>query len=185
MFQSDQEAVVCLLQPVKVPARHTRFVRAYAANAPCGKDSLFELRDSLMAEKGLINDDTATCPDKDGNVVLTIQNHSLMPVHLEEGLVLGELHQLDIVPEDRAKKLSVELVWDEVQAVRPIPHCTPVDNPPTPRPTHVAKEHGDQVLDALDVDHETLSSKEEAALQALVSEYADVFALDPSEFRGH
>ena len=33
------------------------------------------------------------------------------------------------------------------------------------------KQRGDQVLDALDMDHETLSSKEEAALQALVREY--------------
>lgn len=65
-----------------------------------------------MAEKGLIIDDTATCPDQDGNIVLGIQNHSLMPVHLEEGLVLGELHQLDIVPEDRAKKLSVEMRFE-------------------------------------------------------------------------
>ena len=124
-------------------------------------------------------DDTATCPDKDGNVVLAIQNHSLMAVHLEEGLVLGELHQLDIVPEDRAKKLSVELVLDEVRAVRPVPHCTPDDRPPTSTP--MSKERGGQVLDALDVDYETLSSKEEAALQALVREYADVFALDSSE----
>ena len=38
-----------------------------------------------------------------------------------------------------------------------------------------------QVLDALDVDHKTLSSKEEAALQVLVREYADVFALDSSD----
>lgn len=45
----------------------------------------------------------------------------------------------------------------------------------------MTKERGDQVLDALDVDYETLSSKEEAALQALVMEYADVFALDSSE----
>ena len=40
-FQEDQEVVVYLLQPVKVPARHTRFVRAHAVNTPCGKDSLF------------------------------------------------------------------------------------------------------------------------------------------------
>lgn len=111
-FEADQEAMVSLLQPVKVPARHTRFVRAHAVNAPSRKDGLFESRDILVAEKGLIIDDTATCPDQDGNIVLAIQNHSLMPVHLEEGLVLGELHQLDIVPEDRAKKLSVEMRFE-------------------------------------------------------------------------
>ena len=105
-FEADQEATVCLLQPVKVPARHIRFVRAHAVNAPSGKD---ESRDNLVAEKGLIIDDTPTYPEKDGNIVVR-----LMPVHLEEGLVLGELHQLEIVPEDRAKKLSVELILLEV-----------------------------------------------------------------------
>ena len=62
-----------------------------------------------MLKRGLIIDDIATCPDQDENIVLR-----LMPVHLEEGLVLGELHQLEIVPEDRAKKLSVELILLEV-----------------------------------------------------------------------
>ena len=143
LFEADQEATVCLLQPVKVPARHTRFVRAHAVNAPSGKDGLFESRDTLVAEKELIIDDTATCPDQDGNVVLAIQNHSLMPVHLEEGLVLGELHQLDIVPGDRAKKLSVELMLDEVRAVHPVPHQTLDDKPSTLRPTLMSKEHGD------------------------------------------
>jgi len=45
----------------------------------------------------------------------------------------------------------------------------------------MSKEHRDQVLDALDIQCKTLSSTEEAALQALVREYADVFALDSSE----
>lgn len=48
----------------------------------------------------------------------------------------------------------------------------------------MSKERGDQVLDTLDIDHETLSGKEEAALQALVREYANVFALDSSEMGG-
>ena len=104
-----------------------------------------------------------------------------MPVHLEEGLVLGELHQLDIVPEYRAKKLSVELMLDELQALHPVPHQTPDDKPSTLRPTLMSKEHGDRVLDALDIKCETLSSTEEAAMQALVREYANVFALDSSE----
>ena len=89
--------------------------------------------------------------------MLAIQNHSLMPVHLEEGLVLGELHQLDIVPEDQAKKLSVELMLDEVRAVRPVPHQTPNDKPPMLRPTLMSKEHGDQDLDTLDMECEILS----------------------------
>ena len=52
-----------------------------------------------------------------------------MPVHLEEGLVYGEVHQLDIVLEDRTKKLSVDLMLDEVRAVHPVPRQTPGDKP--------------------------------------------------------
>ena len=37
------------------------------------------------------------------------------------------------------------------------------------------------MLGALDIECETLTSIEEAVLQALVREYADVFALDSSE----
>ena len=37
------------------------------------------------------------------------------------------------------------------------------------------------MLDTLDMDHETLSGKEGVALQAVVREYANVFALDSSE----
>ena len=86
-------AVVKLIRAICLPAGHSKLVRAAVDSAVVqGETCLFEPRLQALGRKGLAIADALVGVGDGGEVALVISNPSTVPVMLEEGDFVGELH---------------------------------------------------------------------------------------------
>ena len=88
---------VKLLQAVKIPARHSKLVRAQAKNSEVNHPVLFE--EKKGENKNLSMTMCVTEVDKDKKLVVAIENYGLQPVVLEEGFEIGHLEPIQLISE--------------------------------------------------------------------------------------
>ena len=107
-------------------------------------------------------------PSPDGNIALAIQNHSLLPVHLEGNHCLGSIEEAVI--------LSVNEEVDEEGSASVTTQIKAI------------KQNGgrriQEIKEALGIKNLQLVQEDEDQLLEIVEDYSDIFALDQSEL-GH
>ena len=161
----DQENSVCLLRAARLPGLHSKLVRAKIAPIQESSGASYFFEPSFeLGRKGVFLSEAAVEPDADNCVVVVLENHRCEPVEVEEGQVLGRLHEaklwVDIGNE------SQEEQGDLVSAVMQ---------------SDFTKERMQRLKDGWQVEERSLVGEEMKSLKSLVCEYADVFALDSSE----
>ena len=154
------EGTVCLVQAVRLPARHAKLVRAKVTgkegySLTCFKPDLEEL-----GTKGLVMSEAAVELDEGNCVVMVLENHTLDPVEVEEGLVLGRVQEAKIPgePEEESSGVVAAVVPDDFTEARL-----------------------QRLRESLSLDGANLTAEERKQLETLVMEFADVFAVDSSE----
>jgi hypothetical protein len=114
-------------------------------------------------------------------LTLVVQNHGTGKVHLEKGLPLGTVAQIDVLSRGDGREDSGDL--KALGLVHPASSDMEPDSGEqqqmgeTPRLNARATD----LFSQLDVDFHHLTEQEQASLKTLLVSYADVFALDPSE----
>ena len=93
-------------------------------------------------------------------MVMVLENHTLDPVEVEEGLVLGRVQEAKIPgePEEESSGVVAAVVPDDFTEVRL-----------------------QRLRESLSLDEANLTAEERKQLETLVMEFADVFAVDSSE----
>ena len=156
---------VHLIQATRVPAQHSKMIRAKIdVNGRKSDEAfLFEPDYSEFSGQGLHIAEATVSPDLNNQVVLLIDNDSFNPVKLKKGMLLGTVNPVtvDPTPKDRETAKTdpaVALVTEKSDADR--------------------KE---QVLKAVKVNSTGLSPEQLTQMQNLLKEYADIFSLHPSD----
>ncbi len=94
--RNEAPVVVSLIQATRLPARHSKLVRAHVDCRSVKAFTLFQPENETLERRGLQMEDGAAEADEGGFPTLAIQNHSLGPVHLKKGEILGALHQAEV-----------------------------------------------------------------------------------------
>ena len=150
----EQVATIRLLQTSGIPAYHCRLT-------PVEGEMMLLCPNEELKESGATPARCVTNVGDDGKAVLSIKNHSMHPVTLEQGEVLGTL----------------ELVH-EVTTVGAV--NTVRTRQRSQKPGMGPEERMNQLLLELNME-ETLSEQKLNQLKAVLSSFSDVFALDQSE----
>ena len=161
---ASTSATVHLIQATRVPAQHSKMIRAKIDIKRRESDGafLFEPNNSEFGGQGIHITEAAVSPDADNGVVLVIENGTFNPVKLKKGMLLGTANSVvvDPTPNREAAEAdpAVALVTEEANADR--------------------KE---QVLKAVKVNSSGLLSGQLVQMQDLLREYDDIFSLHPSD----
>ena len=154
---------VHLIQATRVPARHSKMIRARVEGLGSEQVSLFEPDTSALTEQGLRMAEATVAPDLDNQVILLIDNESFNPVKLKKGLQLGKVHPVTVDPAEEQE--------DTVE-----------DDPTIAMVTETSTaDREEQVLKAEHVNPTGLSPQQLSQMQALLKEYMDIFSLQPSD----
>lgn len=177
-------AVVRLITAARLPARHVKYVRAHVDNGEVKGVALFESEENLLRNKGLLIETAATQPDTNNCVTLAIQNHSLETVCLERGYILGSLYPATVIEESGSRPEDTSAERGVVRAFHSVQYQAGDETAPEirgqPEPTKMP-DRGEALLNTLDLGPATLEDEEREKLKELVLEYAQLFALNPSE----
>ena len=162
----NQNVTVRLLRAVRIPARHSQLAQAKVEKDKDPHPMLFEAKMQSKEDQNIGVTTCVTEVGEDNKIVVSIENHGLQPVVLEEGYEIGQLE-------------PIELVSDEAKA------CTLNATDEKPKQLELSKvsPRVKKLLDQLDCE-ETLTETESGKLQDLIVKFSDVFALEPSEL-GH
>ena len=155
-----QVATIHLLHTCRIPARHCRLAPVETIGKAKGEMMLFCPNEELK-ESGATPAVCVTDVGDDGKAVLSIENHLIHPVTLEQREVLGTselVHEITTV--------------GAVNTVR--------TKQGSQKPGMGPEERMNQLLSGLNME-ETLSEQKLNQLKAVLSSFSDVFALDQSE----
>ena len=165
-------AEVKLLRAVKVPARHAKRVTGHT-NVPLGEQDL-----TLDPLQGNLNSEEVKATEAlvkvspQNEVAVLIENYESHPVILEAGTMLGTLHQVQTVNDEKLP----EVLSKELNSLSLSENSKAELLEPSSRKQQIMKQ--------LDVEWCNTSAEEMAKLTALIEEFADVFALNAMEV-GH
>ena len=157
-------ATVHLIQATRVPAQHSKMIRAKIdfKGQHSEEAFLFESDYSEFRGQGLRIAEATVSPDLDNHVVLLIDNSTFSPVKLRKGMLLGTVNPVTVDPAPKdgvvADDPAVALVTEKSDA-----DCK------------------GQVLEAVKVNTAGLSSEQLMQIHDLLKEYADIFALQQSD----
>ena len=144
---------------------------------------MFEAEGSLLKDRGVLIETAPTQPDSDNCITLTVENHSLESVRLDGGCVLGNLQPVTLLQDNEGEPAETT----EQGIVRAFPfvkHQTgsqPTQEVPKQPETMQMAECEETLSHALQLESVPLRPEEGRQLKEMVLEYADVFALNPSE----
>ena len=159
--QVEQVTTVRLLQTCRIPARHCRLARVGVTGNPEGDMVMFYPAEEVTKNSGAAPAVCVTRVGDNGKTVLSIENHSLHPVILKQGEVLGTL--------------------EPVQEVTTVGTISAVGTDQEGRePSVESAKRAEQLFTELDIEG-TLNIQELDQLRGVVSSFSDVFAMDQSE----
>ena len=161
-------ATVHLLQAVRLPAQHSRLVRARVEGPRENVTTLFEAEHEALGKEGLVVEDGTVFPDEEGCVTLVVQNYGDQSIHLAAGELLGQTKPVTVLP-------AAEGGGDDGQ-VRALRQPTEA-----PGVGHVDRQRLVRLQESLDLDHIGLAAADKEQLRSVVEEFSDVFALDETE----
>lgn len=158
---AEPVTTVRLLQTCRIPARHCRLAPVEVIGKVEGEMVMFYPAEEVMRNSGAAPTMCVTCVRGDGKTILSVENHSLHPVTLEQGEVLGTLGPAQEVTTIGAMNANAnEQEWYDLKVE--------------------SDERMEQLLKELEIEN-TLSDQELNQLRTVVSSFSDVFALDESE----
>ena len=181
MTETRESATVCLLKATRVPARHSKLVRAQI-DTSLGTDlAVFEPAGDL--EEGLCMLDAAVQPKSDQSLTLIIQNAGCQPVWLKKGQVLGKVEPASLV---EVKTVSVDDTEsqqsDESEDSEPdeLESSESQQCDESEQQEESEEDRGEQLLSSLGFGSvaQNLSEEEVHQLRELVLEFSDVFTLE-------
>ena len=187
LFQSEStieestRTTVRLISATRLPARHCKHVRARVDDFEDDRVAMFE---SLLKDKGVLIETAATQPDIDNCITLTVENHGLEPVCLNGGCVLGSLQPVTILQDAEVEPEKIPTAQGVVRAfpkVKNSKRSPTSQEAPVQTKTKQTAEREETLGHALELETTPLPQEESRQLKELVLEYANVFALDPSE----
>ena len=85
------DAVVHLVQPVRLPANHGKLVKVKFKGDYSATTTLFESAQEDLVRQGLIIEDGLVTPDENGHFILHVQNHNMSSINVTPSQVLGHL----------------------------------------------------------------------------------------------
>lgn len=164
----DTPAKVCLLQAVRVPARHSKLVQAKIGERffPQGTAIAFQPEDRLQELTGLVVEE-AVIPARE-EVALVISNPGMCPIRLQEGQLLGEAQAVYWVrdfAEADDKSTNENRVCSVIDACQP----------------QKLTECQESLLKMLHTEGQGFGAEGKEQLQNLVLEFEEAFALDETE----
>ena len=163
---------VCLLQATQIPPRHAKMVHAKIAD-PTWKEplSLFEPSVDIQKEHEFFMEEAVVDPDLDHRVCVMIENDKNYPVKLKKGSLLGTVVTV--------KEMKQENAEDDTPAnmADPSNYVASIQAAAGSQPTGREK----RLLKTLHINQESLTKEEVTQLAALILEYADIFAINPSD----
>ena len=165
-------AEVKLLQAVKVPARHAKRATGHT-NVPLGEQDLIldPLQGNLNSEEVKATEALVKVSPQN-EVAVLIESYESHPVILEAGTMLGTLHQVQTVNDEKLP----EVLSKELDSLS-LPENSKAE-------LLELSSWKQQVMEQLDVEWCNTSAEEMEKLIALIEEFADVFALNAMEV-GH
>ena len=151
------------LKATRIPGRHCQLIRVCTStSADMGKEDMLlfnptelEAEDQQSAGTGVTP--CLVMPAADGIMVIAVENHNHHPIELEEGQLLGSVDPVNILSST-----------PEVCALEPT------------SPLVSTEDRTSEVLWQLDIEN-SLEESHRIDLHNIVSEFADIFALNPSE----
>ena len=163
--------VVRLLHATRVPAHYRKMVRVKAEGWRHTELSLFTPEDVMP---DLVMADAMLQMERGDCATILVENHSDSPMQLEKGMTLGSLEPVE--QEEVGVETMVPDPGDEDGEVAAL----------LPSPEDGEAETSDQdrmkmLTSQLNPDLEHLTETEQQSLKQLLADYADVFALNPSE----
>ena len=165
---TDAAAEVKLIRPARIPAGHSKVVCVKVNNSEVtGETYLFEPTAHQEEHQGLLMPDALVGVRGDGEATLVIANAGAQPVILEEGNVMGRLQQCQVLQEDD---------HEDSQEDSPQVCVSVIQGPPVADDPRLEKLQSE-----LNIDSIALSPNEHYQLVSLVTEFADLFALDSCE----
>ena len=126
---SSECPVVRLINATRLPARHSKLVRAHVTGLREQSHTLFEPAKETLEQQGVLMEVGVTEPDGGGFITLAIQNHSFGPVCLKKGQILGQMQQATLLGDDplvKAVQNQVKVISHTLQ--EPI-HLEPEGGP--------------------------------------------------------
>ena len=172
-------ATVNLLSSIAIPSQSGCVVKAQLSQSNAGmSDLLFEPCHNLLAPLGVSAHESVLSRCGDHTVLVPMENHQGVTVHLEPGTQLGVVKPVQV---ERDMRLVDQLVLSDMR---------PLDPPQTSICTAHVKavkatpECCRKLSAALNLPAVELARDESPMLEALVCEFADAFALDDSELGG-
>ena len=128
----------------------------------------------MLGVKALSMAEVATEPDADNCVTLIMQNDALEPTHLKKGQVLGRVYPASLLPNAKQESSNYEEQRLFVASLNQL-SSAPLD------PERVSVRWLTRASVCHCLDQSTLTEEPCQQLEALLYEYAAVFALDSSE----
>lgn len=168
-------AKIHLVESVTLPSWKGRILKARLTGCQTRsspKDLLFQPSQQTLQPLGVCMEESLISPPEGDNTVwVPVENYQGVPVHLEAGSELGVVTPLReaVVP---CEAIDIPLVGENHQDTSFNAPVKALDNTP---------ERSEKVIKALELSTDKLSSEEVVQLRDVLSEFADVFALDDSE----
>ena len=172
--EPGRELTVCALQAVRLPGRHGRLLPAQVDGSVGPRTLLFVPEGQLVREENLQIAEAVVEPDSDGMLIVLLENHSCKPIVLEKGVVLGTLQEVEMPSNELAVDKDEERQLQDLGGESPT--VAKVDGTET-----LTDQRAQQVRESVIVDEANLTPGQQRAIDELVEEYQDVFALDPRE----
>ena len=94
---SESRVTVHLIQATRVPERHARLVRARVESPHRPEPALFGVYQGSSEEADLLVEEGVVEANSEGCIALVVQNWSSSPILLEEGQVLGDLRETQLM----------------------------------------------------------------------------------------
>ena len=186
---STVTAEINLVSSVVVPSQKGRLVRAVMSPViPGNNELLFEPSSDVLEAYGVIARESLVIGN-DGFVCIPIENHNGVTACLDSGIKLGAVHTFKLPTGGSANQPVC--VTASVQSLLPSHMASPVSRIATTgvkllspaRDTSIthSPQRLEKLLSVLKLPVDSLSPEGLKALESVVSEYQDVFALDDSE----
>ena len=162
--EDSKEVSVKLIQPVRIPARHTRIVRAELECGAMDRDTLM-LVESPTMKPGFSIEATLVEPSPEGVITLAVRNEGLHPIILERNQVMGCAEAVEMIDSSEMDKASVSAETVNALSVS----------------TELTEERRCKLCAALRMDKTPLTLEQRDQMVAMLLKYHNTFALDESE----
>ena len=172
----SRSGAVCLIQATRIPARHQKLVRVEVRGVLVDQQyvTMFEPNNDKLEDSYLSAPEALVCFDANNKGTLVLENHGCEPVYLEPGQELGQL-----------ERVALHMAGNtDNNSSNPSVNSVVTSSLDKQNEIVLVQEKQKRLLklfELLKLNESGLATGELDSLKELVSEYSDIFALDPVE----